>query len=181
MATTRSTTAITAVTSPAAEPSVLTKPLVAAVIPYPSVDGDGAHSYPQPLDGRQRPSTAPAFPNDHDTQPDRTDAGTPAPSRWNASASGHDEDARRSRESQDEDALGEYLADLVDVKLLGSIGRCALSSQEGDGRELILSENRGGRAWLVGRTCSDRRSERLNWWGNSTWWMTSRGRATGLR
>ena len=157
MATTCSTTAITTVTSPAAEPSVLTELLVAAVIPYPSVDGDGAHSYAQPPDGRRWPSTAPAFPNDHDAQPDRIDAGTPAPSRWNASASGHDEDAWRSRESQDEDALGEYLADLVDVKLLGSIRRCALSSQEGGSqRAHIERERRGGRAQLVGGTCSGR-------------------------
>ena len=45
----------------------------------------------------------------------------------------------------------------MDVKSLGSIG------EGGDGqRAHIKRERRCGRAWLVGGTCSGRRSERLD-------------------
>ena len=79
------------------------------------------------------------------------------PTRWSTSASGHGEDAGRSRASRNGDALGKDPADLVDVKSLGLIG------EGGDGqRAHIERERRGGRARLVGGTCSGRRSERLD-------------------
>ena len=79
------------------------------------------------------------------------------PTRWSTSASGHGEDAGRSRASRNGDALGKDPADLVDVKSLGSIG------EGGDGqRAHIERERRGGRARLVGGTCSGRRSQRLD-------------------